>query len=362
VAYDYALAIAQRIPIRGQWKVELISRVMDARTRAIARAGARAVRGNAAVVGSWGCAELAFRNMKNRGGICVLNYPLAHHDFARKLLMEEAEREPAFAETLNGQEWPRWLTERMDAEIALADRILVGSSFARDTFRAEGVPAEKLEVLPYGVDQSLFAPVCRGTREKERSFRLLFVGQIGQRKGIAYLLRAYERFRDPRTRLTLVGRIIGDGRALRPYRGLFEHIDHVPRSILASLYREADVLVFPTLLEGMPLVVLEAMASGLPVITTANGPDDLVRDGIDGFVVPIRDVEAIVDRLRHLRQEPDLRLAMGRNARERALQFTWDMYRQRAVGKIQSWLEKPTPHDRETRDASLGNTTKRQTG
>jgi glycosyltransferase involved in cell wall biosynthesis len=88
--------------------------------------------------------------------------------------------------------------------------------------------------------------------------------------------------------------------------------------------------VFPTLIEGMPLVVLEAMASGLPVITTPNGPGDVVRDGIDGFVVPIRDPGAIIEKLEFLRANPDQRAEMGRNARERALCFTWQAYRRNA--------------------------------
>jgi glycosyltransferase involved in cell wall biosynthesis len=338
ISQDIALAVAQRIPLPGHLGGRLRSTLMDARTRALALAGVRALQEETAVVASWGCAQPVFRKMKQRGGLCLLNYSLAHHHFTRSLLQEEAALEPDFADTFKGEDRPKWLEERFDDEINLADRILVGSSFVRDSFQAEGVPRDKIEIIPYGTDTGLFQPDASNKIKIDLTFNLLFVGQIGQRKGIAYLLKAYERFRGHGTHLRIVGKIQGNGTALRPYRNLFEHIDHMPRSYLPDIYREADVFVFPTLVEGMPLVVLEAMASGIPVIVTPNGPGDIVRDGVDGFVVPIRDVDAIVDRLERLRRDPILRKEMGKNARQRALEFTWDAYRRTIVSKIRMWL------------------------
>jgi glycosyltransferase involved in cell wall biosynthesis len=81
------------------------------------------------------------------------------------------------------------------------------------------------------------------------------------------------------------------------------------------------------------------MASGLPVIVTPNGPGDIVRNGVDGFVVPIRDADAIVDRLEYLRANPQVRSEMGRNARERALVYSWDVYQARAVEALNEMNE-----------------------
>ena len=155
------------------------------------------------------------------------------------------------------------------------------------------------------------------------------------------MLKAYERFRGDGTSLTLVGNFHGSQEPLRRYRELFQYIPNVPRARLADFYRRADVFVFPTLIEGLPLVVLEAMASGLPVIVTPNGPGDIVRDGVDGFVVPIRDSDAIVDRLEYFRANPQVRNEMGRNARERALTFTWDAYQARVVEALNEMLKSP---------------------
>ena len=155
---------------------------------------------------------------------------------------------------------------------------------------------------------------------------------------MAYLLRADRAVRGSGTELTLVGNPVGNPRPLAPDRDDFTHIPHLPRPEIADVYRHADVFVFPSLIEGLGLVVLEAMASGLPVITTPNGPGEVVRDGVDGFVVPIRDVAAIVDKLEYLRTHPEERRRMGRNARERALSFTWARYQTRVLDLIRELL------------------------
>jgi glycosyltransferase involved in cell wall biosynthesis len=342
VALDFAIALGDRLPCNVAWAAQIKDALIHARTRAIACTAAKLLNDECVVVASWGCAEPAFNRMKKKAGLCILNYPLAHHRFTRKLLFEEAELEPAFAGTMNSHERLKLLEKRFDVEIALADHILVGSSFVRESFVEEGVSAKKLEVIPYGADTRFFHPLMN--KPKTDRFSLLFVGQIGQRKGISYLLRAYQQFKGPDTFLTLVGKIQGDGAAFQPYREIFKHIDHVPRIYLRVIYQQADVFVFPTLVEGMPLVVLEAMASGLPVITTPNGPGEIVRDGIDGFVVPIRDTKAIVEKLEFLRANPEVRAEMGTNARMRSLEFTWGAYQSRAGALLQSWVHMISEH------------------
>jgi len=349
ITLDFAIAAHSRFPATTFAHEVVRQALIHALANTVARAAAKALIKERAVVASWGCAEPVFRRMKARGGLCVLNYPLAHHRFARRYLLEEAKRLPAFSSTLNSHNSPAWLERQLDTEIELADRILIGSSFVRGSFISEGVPAEKLVVIPYGADTSLFEPTAFSKRLSD-DFRLLFVGQISQRKGIFYLLEATQRLEGRGILLTMVGKIQGTGRALDPYRHLFRHIPHVPHSTLREIYREADVFVFPTLVEGMGIVVLEAMASGLPVITTPNGPGDIVRDGVDGFLVPPRDIDVIVDRLELLRANPELCVEMGRNARQRALEFTWLAYRQTVVGHLQRWLnhvKKVEPPDRE---------------
>jgi glycosyltransferase involved in cell wall biosynthesis len=330
---DFASALAGRLGPAGQ----SLARAMTLRfAQRIEKVGARYAPQAGMVVASY---LVALTPFQQTAGLKVLHYPIAHHRYIRRFSEEEAEREPAFAMTL--PDWkrvPEAEEAKLDAECELADRILVGSTFARDSFISEGIPEEKLIVVPYGVDVERFSPPAPDAGRRN-GLRVLFVGQIGQRKGISYLLRAYERFYSPGASLTLVGNFYGDSEPFRPYRHLFKHIPNVPQIQLAELYRQADVFVFPTLIEGMGLVFLEAMASGLPVIVTPNGPGDIVRNGVDGFVVPPRDVDAIVDCLEYLRANPEIRKQMGRNARERASRFTWDAYSTRAVGELANLLE-----------------------
>ena len=337
VAADLICAALRRLP--GQQAARAAENLHWQIQQKIANTGARYGREARLTVASYLVAEPAFRNTQ---GIKVLNYPIAHHGFIQDFVTEETEREPGFASTL--PDWslpPRWVEPRLDAECTLADRILVGSSFARDSFISQGIPSEKLTVIPYGANIDRFRP-AEDVANDSNAFRLLFVGQLSQRKGISYLLRAYEKFQGPGTRLTLVGSIYADDQPLKPYSGLFQHVPHIPQTELVQQYQRADVFVFPSLLEGLGLVVLEAMASGLPVITTPNGPGDIVRDGVDGFVVPIRDPEAIVEKLEYLRANPDRRREMGINARQRAQEFSWTAYRQRGVEALRSLMKSPS--------------------
>ncbi len=347
VGLDFAMAVHARLSFSSEWYRGLRKKLMYRLGDAIAEAGAKALSDEHMVVASWHCALPVFQKAARCGTIRVLNYPLAHHAFTRRYLQEEAELEPTFSATLNSHDRPQWQIDQLNREIELANHILIGSSFVKDTFVAEGVPEEKLTVIPYGTDTTFFQPPFEKQCCPDR-FNVLFVGQISQRKGLSYLLRAYERIHGPGTSLTLVGQLMENdgGDSLRNWRHFLRHVPHVPRTELAVLFQQADVFVFPTLVEGMGLVVIEAMASGLPVITTPNGPGDIVRDGMDGFIVPPRDVDALVDRLERLRDDPELRFKMAANAKSRSEEFTWERYRHSAVSEIHQWLghgNKPEP-------------------
>jgi len=164
---------------------------------------------------------------------------------------------------------------------------------------------------------------------------VIFAGQLTQRKGISYLFRAIEKIKGPDLELVLAGREAGSPEAFEFYRHVYRHLGDLSQAELAEAFRSSDVLVLPSLIEGMGLVVLQAMACGVPVIVTANGPGDLVRDGIDGFVIPIRDADAIADRIEVLRADKDLREEMGKAARERALEFSWARFENQAA----NWIE-----------------------
>jgi glycosyltransferase involved in cell wall biosynthesis len=336
VPQDFAGAALARLPVgRGGWRHAAARSLIFAAERAVAEAAGRFVHstGVDVVVASYGTGQFAFEAVQRAGGRAVLNYPIAHNRFQQRVYEEEAHLQPEFAAALPRlDELPAEYSQRLDAECELADRILVGSTFVRDSFRAVGYDAGKIVVVPYGVDTDRFVP--RAGPRGDRQFRVLFVGQIGQRKGLSYLLKGYELFRRPDSELHVVGSFVPGGEVFERFRYLFRHTPNVPQGDLPSLFHSADVFVFPSLIEGMPLVVLEAMACGLPVITTRNGPGEIVRDGIDGFFVPIRDPEAIALRLEQLYRDRALREQMGKSAREQALRHTWEVFARRAADAV----------------------------
>ena len=333
VLADFAAAGVARLPFAADWRRRKAHELMFAAEREVARKAGKLVRGANIVVASYGTGRFAFEAVQRAGGCAVLSYPIAHNRYQAKLYAEEAEHAPEFAAALPRMQWlPPEYSDRLERECEMADRIIVGSSFVRQSFVELGYDASRIAVTPYGVDTERFTPA--GRPRDDGVFRALFVGQIGQRKGLSYLLQGYQKFQRADSELHIVGSYSPGHEVYAPYRDLYRHTPHVPQKDLASLFQQADVFVFPSLIEGMPLVLLEAMACGLPVITTTHGPGDIVRDGIDGFFVPIRDAEAITMRLEQLYRDPTLREQMGRNAREQALRYTWQAYAQRAADVV----------------------------
>jgi glycosyltransferase involved in cell wall biosynthesis len=308
---------------------------MGKRTRAIARTGARVAAGADVIVACTGVAVEAFQAAGSAGALRVLECPSAHPRSLRRMLQEERSLEPAFADFLGPEaDPPSAFLEEVDREVSVSDILLVGSRYAAETYVAEGVSPSRIRVVPFGVDTDIFSLAPKLEKETgDARFVVLFVGQLTQRKGISYLLEAFRAFSQRHTdvQLTLLGRPLAD---LRPILGNAERVAHRParaRADLPAVYQAADVFVLPSLSEGMGLVVLEAMACGLPVICTPNGPGEVVRDGIDGSIVPIRDAAAIDSALEELYSRPELRVSMGRSARNRAQEFAWDKYTDRVL-------------------------------
>jgi starch synthase len=261
---------------------------------------------------------------RRQGITTVLDVPSAHEWYLDTI---EAE----------GGAVDRRMTARVRAERALADYLLAPSDYVVRCLVEHGVAPSRIVKLPYGVDPDRFAP--RPATGRDGRFRVLFVGSIGFRKGVRYLLEAWRRLRRPDASLILAGPLDPEGpQLLRDHGGLRHWIGPVPRSQVQDWFAAADLFVFPTLAEGFGLVYLEAMAAGLPVVTTPNSAC-VVRDGVDGLVVPPRDVDALCDALRLLHGRPDLGREMGANGR-RLIEaaYTWRHYRQSLTSMYRAML------------------------
>jgi len=277
-----------------------------------------------------GSAPRALQKARRLGVPSVVDVPVAHAGWVREIMREEARLVPEYAVTLQGHDFPDWMVASNAEEFRVADVLLVPSSHERATLVAHGVDESKMIDIPLGVDLELFAPVS-AAQDGDGIFRVIFVGQLTQRKGLSYLVEAFRRAALPASELLLVGPVIGSDAPWRATPGV-RHVAAVPRAALPALYASASVYVLPSLAEGFPLTQVEAMAMGLPVIVSENtSARDVVTDGQDGYVVPIRDAEAIAERLRLLHGDPDLRARVGVAARRRAEDFGWSRYHARVL-------------------------------
>jgi alpha-maltose-1-phosphate synthase len=308
----------------------------NALNRRLDRSIARALSAeSAAVIGSYGACLRLFEKAGELGVPSLLHYPIAHHRYATQLLKDERQRVPEFANTMQFDTIPKRLAARYEREIDLADRILVYDTFHRRSFIEAGVPAEKLVQAPLGVDLDLFRPA---PRPDDGLFRVTFVGQIAQHKGLSYLLEAFSQADISRSELLLVGRPIGDKTPWRNRDGV-RHLAAVPRRQLGEIYAKTDVFVLPSLVEGFSMTPLEAMACGRPVVVSEHTfGRDLIDHGVNGFVVPIRDSAAIAELLQRLWAGSAEREEIGRAARRTAEHYSWRALGDRVASHINTLI------------------------
>lgn len=312
----------------------------DAVSRALERDVAAIVRSGPPIDGVYAydaCAQDVFAAAKERGARCVYDLPIGHYRAWQRMIEEERELAPEWALTLAGANDSAAKLARKDREIELADAILVASSFTAQTLKAFPRPiAATIHRVPYG------APPVGETRQATRRddpLRVLFVGQLGQRKGLGYLVEAMDMLEVPAT-LTLLGRPVAAPPAMQKALARFRWIESAPHGRVLELMREHDVLVFPSLFEGFGLVILEAMAQGTVVIATPHtAAPDIFEDGEDGFIVPVRSGGAIAERLTRLAEDRDLLARTSEAARRTAARCTWDEYRRGIVEAVSSTLE-----------------------
>jgi glycosyltransferase involved in cell wall biosynthesis len=281
-------------------------------------------------------AGLEILNWARQNGVfSVLDQTSAARQFENRILQQELER------------WAGWearpqsgfdpaVVEREQAEWATADLIVCGSEFVVNSIAESGGPSQFCTVVPYGYTGKFAA----GTKQRQnRKLRVLYCGTISLLKGIPYLLQALKQFSADHVEVRFAGQVNLNPATLREHRGSVTFTGHLPKSALAEHWAWADVFVFPSLCEGSAMVCYEAMAAGLPVITTANA-GSMVRDGVDGFVVPIRDASAIAEKLELFLRNDALRTHMAQSALQRSHQFSAEAYRASLVSTVVTAMSK----------------------
>jgi starch synthase len=278
------------------------------------------------------CASATFEAAECRTIPRIYDLSIGYWRVAHRIFAEECEREPEWAPTLTGARDSKEKLARKDEELRLATRVVIASTFTKSTL-AEAPHQRPVMVIPYGAPPATTNQIA----DFDGKLKILFAGSLGQRKGLSYALRAVELIGEKNCELTLLGRkaVAGCGpldQAVRDHRWL-PSLSHA--RFLFEMGQH-DVLIFPSLFEGFGLAITEAMSQGIPVITTAHtaGPD-IIDDGVDGFIVPIRSAEAIAEKLELLARDRERLRAMKISAREKAQIHPWENYRRALVTMAQ---------------------------
>jgi starch synthase len=267
----------------------------------------------------------SFRAAKNVGVKCIYEHPIVYWRKIHEYQREEAELHPEWVSTLGALGDSEEKLARKEEELALADVVIAPSTFSRQSLKNAPALKAPVQMIAYGAP-----PVSRGPGAGDVGDRLrvLYVGALSQAKGLGYLLQAASHL-ERQIQLTLIGHRVSPAVPEQSVLDRYRWIPSLPHEELLNEMLRHDVLVLPSLHEGFGLVIPEAMAQGLIVITTPHtaGPD-LIVDGVDGFIVPIRSAEAIEERLTRLLMDKKLLAEMKWAARHKAEMRPWETYRE----------------------------------
>jgi glycosyltransferase involved in cell wall biosynthesis len=318
-----ALTLAPFIKFNNKKLGPLNGAVLGAHARRLAE------KTGASIISYSTCAMEALKNnnIKNRFLFQLHPYPLT----VRNIFYAELELVPQASYSLL-KEWELCISEKefklLSEEPFMANGWLAASTFTANTMAENGIDISKIQIVPYGVSLDRFKPKLNySVKEK---LNIIFVGSFNQRKGISYLLDAVRIVGRQNVNLTLVGRGIMDSRLISFYNYLdIDFKINIPHSELVHEIQKADIMVLPSLVEGFGQVILECMACGTPVITTPNtaGPD-IIDEGVDGFIVPIRSSVTIAEKIEWCINHKSEVEEMGKAAAKKAALFTWGKFRE----------------------------------
>jgi len=201
------------------------------------------------------------------------------------------------------------------------DYFVVSSDFVKNSLVREGIKEENIFIIPIGVDIKKFKPI---KRKDNKIFKVAFAGNVCNKKGIPYLIQAWKELNLKDAELNLYGRVYPEIKKYLKDNNRYNIKIHGFVDLTKELPKN-HIFVFPSLLEGPTKVNYEALACGLPVITTYN-TGSIVRDDKEGFIIPIQNTKAIKEKILYFYNNPSEIVRMGNNARKLAEKYTWKRY------------------------------------
>ena len=281
----------------------------------------------------------SFLKAQSEKCIKILERGSTHIEFQNQVLKDEYK-----IQDIKFKQISKYIMEKENKEYELADYIMVPTDFVKKTFIDKGFPKEKIIKNPYGVNLNQFKP--NKTKEHfNKVFRIIYTGTVSVRKGILYLLETFEELNIKNSELLIIGNTDKElNKKLKKYKNN-ENIkfkDAIDQSSLKDFYNISDIFVTCSVEEGLSMVQLQAMSCGLPVVcTTHSGGQEIIDQGVNGYILPIRDKEILKEKILYLYENQSFRIEMGENAKKKAnQQFSWESYGNNAISIYQNLLKK----------------------
>ncbi|KAA6351944.1 D-inositol 3-phosphate glycosyltransferase [termite gut metagenome] len=266
-----------------------------------------------------------FKQAKEFGIKCIYDLPIAYWEYGTQLMIEESIRLPRWAATLGGGiNDSDAKHERKIKELELSDIVVCASSFVKDSLPLWAKNKPIIEV-PFGTPSE----ICVSAKpiSTEEPLRVLFVGSMGQRKGLGDLFKAITMLDTKNVELVVLGSLLAPIEFYKKQLPNFTYEQVRPHCQVLELMRTCDVFCLPSIVEGRALVMQEAMSQGLPIIITPNtGGEDLVIEGETGFLVPIRSPEKIAEKINWFLENRNQLYGMSIKAQQHAEKYTWEQY------------------------------------
>lgn len=318
----------------------IVDRIWDLMCHSLTRAAGqrlKALKGEAVYAYEYTALE-AFEAAEACGAAKVLDFPSLNSRQFEELQRSEKANYPELAGPYETYFNARFESRqaRRDCEMSRADVIITNSSVARRSHIQGGADPEKIFAVPYGAPPPIDTVL---PRDSDGPLRVVWAGSFSIRKGAHLYIEAWRKFRGRDAITDVYGAVTLPRRLIVPQPPQLEFHGSIPRERLFAAFEQADVMIFPTLSDGFGMVVTEAFARGLPVITTtAAGASDLVRHGENGLIIPPGDVDAITGALDWCLNNREALASMRHAARDTAKNRQWVDYRRDLLKAVSEGL------------------------
>ncbi len=271
-----------------------------------------------------GFSKNAMKKAKKLGAVTVIERGCPHIDFQRELIAEEKSR--LLRKKVLPDNKPTY--DQMKEEYKLADYIFVPSRYSQRSFLERGFSESKVIRIPLCNEKATFPPP---EPKKLDKFTVFCVGGHFYRKGISYLLNAWKELGLKDAELLLRSDVPKEFPQLMNIPGVV-YLRPLSGEEIIPWYQKAHIFVLPSIDEGFGMVTVEALAAGLPVVVTKNvGSSDIVDDGKEGFIVPIRDSEALKEKILFFYNNPEKIKEMSKAALEKAKEYSREKFTERMI-------------------------------